>query len=219
MGVLALISGAVSFYARKGELLHKKSGLLFCITMLTMSSSGAFLAALNGERLNILAGCLTFYLVASAYLVVHPFKRNDRSYTISLTVFGFIVGISGLIVCAGIFINGGGKIDGQSPQFLLVFSTIALLSSISDFRIIYSGRLKGKQKYIRHIWRMGFAMFMSTTSFFLGQSQVIPEEIRTIPVLVTPVLLVIVLTLYWVIRVNFWGSLKLPTPSPKSSYK
>jgi uncharacterized membrane protein len=70
MGVFALIAGTIAFSARKGASLHKKSGLAFVISMLIMSFSGAFLAALNGERLNIVAGCLTFYLVGTAYLVV-----------------------------------------------------------------------------------------------------------------------------------------------------
>jgi hypothetical protein len=120
-------------------------------------------------------------------------------------VFGLIVGVGGIIVGASIFNAGGTKIDGQPAQVLIVFSAIALLASISDLRIIYSGRLKGRQKFVRHIWRMGIAMFLATASFFLGQSQVIPEEIRTTAVLVTPVLVVLILTIYWVVRVRFWG--------------
>nr|WP_297348801.1 hypothetical protein [uncultured Glaciecola sp.] len=75
MGAFALISGITAFSAKKGASLHKKSGLIFVVTMLIMSSTGAFLAALNGEKLNIVAGCLTFYLVATAYLVVHSLKK------------------------------------------------------------------------------------------------------------------------------------------------
>ena len=170
-----------------------------------MSSTGAFLATLNGEKLNIVAGCLTFYLVATAYLVVHPFKKHDRLYNTVFMVFGIVVGLTGMIVGAMLLNAGVNKIDGQPTQVLIVFSVIALIASMSDVRILYSGRLKGKQKIIRHIWRMGIAMFMATTSFFLGQSQVIPEEIRTVAVLVTPVLLVMLLTIFWVVRVQFWG--------------
>jgi uncharacterized membrane protein len=205
MGAFALISGITAFSAQKGASLHKKSGLIFVITMLIMSSTGAFLAALNGEKLNIVAGCLTFYLVATAFLVVHPFKKRDRLYNTLLMVFGLIVGVSGMIVAASILNDGGTKIDGQPTQVLVVFSAIALLASVSDLRIVFSNRLKGKKKFIRHIWRMGIAMFMAAASFFLGQSQVIPEEIRTMAFLVTPVLLVLLLTLYWAVRVQFWG--------------
>jgi hypothetical protein len=205
MGAFALISGITAFSVQKGASVHKKSGLIFVTTMLIMSSTGAFLAALNGEKLNVVAGCLTFYLVATAFLVVHPFKKMDRLYNMLLMIFGLIVGISGMIIAARILNDGGTKIDGQPAQVLVVFSAIALLASVSDLRIVFSARLKGKKKLIRHIWRMGIAMFMATASFFLGQSQVIPEEIRTIAFLVTPVFLVLLLTAYWAVRVQFWG--------------
>ena len=205
MGVFALISGVIAFSVQKGASLHKKSGLIFVITMLIMSSTGAVLAALNGEKLNIVAGCLTFYLVATAYLVVHPFKQRDQLYNTLLMIFGLIVGVSGMIVAVSTLNDGGTKIDGQPTQVLIVFSAIALLASVSDLRIVLASRLKGNQKFIRHIWRMGIAMFMATASFFLGQSQVIPEEIRTIAFLVTPVFLVLLLTIYWTVRVQFWG--------------
>jgi len=205
VGAFALISGVIAFSAQKGASLHKKSGLFFVITMLIISSTGAFLAALNGETLNVVAGCLTFYLVATAYLVVHPFKKRDRLYNTLLMFFGLIVGVSGMIVAVSTLNDGGTKIDGQPTQVLIVFSAIALLASVSDLRIVLSNRLKGNKKFIRHIWRMGIAMFMATASFFLGQSQVIPEEIRTIAFLVTPVFLVLFLTLYWAVRVQFWG--------------
>jgi hypothetical protein len=205
MGAFALISAIIAFCARKGASLHKKSGLTFVITMLIMSCTGAFLAAINEEKLNVVAGCLTFYLVATAFLVVHRFNKYDHFYNTLLMVFGFIVGVSGMIVGASILNAGGTKIDGQPAQVLIVFSVIALLASLSDLRILLAGRLKGKQKFIRHIWRMGIAMFLATTSFFLGQSQVIPEVIRTMAFLVTPVLLVLFLTIYWAVRVQFWG--------------
>ena len=205
MGVFALISGTIAFFSRKGASLHKKSGLIFVITMLIMSSTGAFLAALGGEKLNIVAGCLTFYLVATAFLVVHPFNKYDRFYNTLFMVFGVIVGVIGMIVGVSLLNDGVIKIDGQPTQVLIVFSAIALIASVCDLRIVFSSRLKGKQKLIRHIWRMGIAMFLATTSFFLGQSQVIPEEIRTTAFLITPVLLVLLLTIYWLVRVQFWG--------------
>lgn len=50
---------------------------------------------------------------------------------------------------------------------------------------------------------MGFAMFMATGSFFLGQAKIFPEPIRKLPLLAVPVLLVVVTVLYWIVRVLF----------------
>lgn len=204
-GALALLFGVVAFTSRKGAFLHKKSGLFFVIAMLLMTSSAMVLAAANAKTLSLIAGCLTFYLVATAFLTVHSFKQYQRIYLVILMCFGLIVGIFGLREGIQILAAGSDTIDGKPVQVLLVFSSIALIGSIFDLRVIYSGSLKGKQRLIRHIWRIGLAMLIATASFFLGQAQVIPEAIRSTVLLVTPVLLVILLTLFWLIRIQFWG--------------
>jgi hypothetical protein len=68
-----------------------------------------------------------------------------------------------------------------------------------------AGQIAGAQRLVRHLWRMCFAMLIATGSFFAGQMQVFPELVRKssllgVPVLMIPVLLVIVTTLYWLVR-------------------
>lgn len=54
---------------------------------------------------------------------------------------------------------------------------------------------------MRHIARMGFAMGMATTSFFLGQAKVFPEPLRhAFGLRAIPVLLVVGVVLYWLVR-------------------
>jgi|GEM_PF-6591296 len=48
-------------------------------------------------------------------------------------------------------------------------------------------------------------MLIATISFFLGQSQVIPDVMKNVFTLFGPVLVVLCLTAYWVIRVSLWG--------------
>ena len=48
---------------------------------------------------------------------------------------------------------------------------------------------------------MGFAMWIATASFFLGQAKFFPEPIRKSGLLAIPVLLVLVVMLYWLLRV------------------
>ena len=47
-GGLGLVAGAVALSAAKGARLHRKSGILFVYAMITMSLSGAVIAALRG---------------------------------------------------------------------------------------------------------------------------------------------------------------------------
>jgi len=65
------------------------------------------------------------------------------------------------------------------------------------------GSIAGVQRLLRHLWRMTFALFVATGSFFLGQAKVIPEPLRNFALLSIPVLFVLVALFYWLWRLNF----------------
>ncbi|MEI8614850.1 hypothetical protein P4S54_14755 [Shewanella sp. PP-He15 brown] len=200
-GSVALIRGALSFSVKKGSKLHRKFGLIFVISMAVMASSGALLAILNSERLNAVAGLVTFYLVATAYLTVRSAKRKNPSLNYVLTTFGFAVGLYAIVTGIISLNSGVVLIDGNPAQVIIIFGSIAVLAAVLDIRAIKSHRISRKAQLIRHIWRVGIAMFIATASFFLGQSQVIPEALRQIVILVTPVLLVLFVTVFWLFRI------------------
>ncbi|HEY8796026.1 MAG TPA: hypothetical protein VIM15_13895 [Gemmatimonadaceae bacterium] len=62
--------------------------------------------------------------------------------------------------------------------------------------------LRGAPRLARHLWRMCFALFIATMSFFLGQAKVIPKPIRIPALLALPVLAVLLTMLYWLWRVR-----------------
>jgi peptidoglycan/LPS O-acetylase OafA/YrhL len=68
--------------------------------------------------------------------------------------------------------------------------------------MIRAGGLRGASRLARHLWRMCFALFIAALSFFLGQSDEIPEPLRILPLLALPVLMVLVTMLYWLWRVR-----------------
>ncbi|MGH7493682.1 MAG: hypothetical protein ACREOO_14995 [bacterium] len=71
-GGLGLVSGAVALSATKGARLHRKSGMLFVYAMVTMSLTGAMIAALRGIETNALGGLLAAYLVITSLSTVSP---------------------------------------------------------------------------------------------------------------------------------------------------
>lgn len=204
-GSVALVSGTLSFAVMKGGNLHRKFGLTFVLSMIVMAASGALLAFISKEKLNMVAGLVTFYLVTTAFLTVHPPKKHARIVHSVLMVLGFVIGIYAIYIGLSLLHNGKDSIDGQPIQVIMVFGSISLLAAIADIRLITKGRLSRKSQLVRHVWRIGFTMFIATASFFLGQSQVIPEAIRYGVALTAPVLLVLCLTSYWVIRLSIWG--------------
>jgi uncharacterized membrane protein len=73
-GSVGLLSGFVTMSFRKGSRCHRLAGDVFVISMLCMSASGAivgfikyYLTNSEGQWGNFFFGCLTFYLVATAW--------------------------------------------------------------------------------------------------------------------------------------------------------
>jgi hypothetical protein len=68
--------------------------------------------------------------------------------------------------------------------------------------VMRAGGLTGAPRLKRHLWRMCLALWIATSSFFLGQAQVFPKAIRGSGVLTIPVLTVLVVMFYWLWRVR-----------------
>jgi uncharacterized membrane protein len=202
-GLIGIASGAVALYAIKGARVHRQSGMIFVYAILVMSATGAVMSMLMSQRLNMVMGVLTFYLVSTALRTVR--RRADGSPWIDVAAMlvALAVGLYEIGLGAEAVHNPRGKIDGMPPAPALIFGSLALLAALGDVRMLLAGGLQGTHRMARHLWRMCFAMFIATGSFFLGQAKVFPPSIRIVPLLAIPVLLVVVLMLYWLARVLF----------------
>ena len=78
------------------------------------------------------------------------------------------------------------------------------------------GTLSATQRLSRHLWRMCFAFFIATGSFFLGQQDVLPQALRGSPILFVLAFAPFALMLFWLVRVRFSkvGQLKQHIPLP-----
>lgn len=198
-GSLALIAGMIALFARKGATWHRRSGMVFAIAMLVMTSTGAVMAALRTERISILAGVLTFYLVCTGVLAVRKPVEESRG---TLTVFmlaAFAVAIAGYAI--GFDVHANPKMAGWAPMFF-VFASVALIAALLDARLLWVGTLQGARRLTRHLWRMGLALTIANLSFFLGQAEFIPAPFNHPGLRALPVLLSLGMTIYWVARVN-----------------
>ena len=201
-GLTAIVAGFVALYATKGAKLHRKQGMIFVYTMVIMGLTGAVIALLKLDIGTALGGVLAVYLVVTGLVT---FRRDavgiqwlDRggallAWALVLTYLSF--GVQGLLSVTG-------RSHGYPALLFLIFGAITLLAAIGDTRMLVSG-VHGARRLARHLWRMCFAMFIATGSFFLGQAKVFPKPIRIIPLLSVPVLVVIVAMLFWLWRVRF----------------
>ena len=208
-GSLALVSGYVALYAAKGAVLHRKSGMLFVYAMLTMCVFGTLIAMVRGvaPAVNVPAGTLSAYLVITALTTVRPSAAGARWLDSALMLLAVTVGVASLTFAFQAVANGGTR-NGMPAFPFFLFGIVGLVAGISDVRIIRSGALQGAARLARHLWRMGFALFVAALSFFIGQAKVIPKPIRIYPLLALPVLIVLLTMFYWLWRVRIRRSLR-----------
>lgn len=202
-GSIALAAGAVALYSLKGAKLHRKSGMLFVLSMLVMSITGAVMAIFKPEAISVIAGALTSYLVITALLTVRRPAAGAHWIDLGAMLVALAIGIAGIYFGFEALNSSTGTKDGFPAPPYFIFGTVALVAAFLDLRMLLARGVEGPHRLARHLWRMCFALFLATASFFLGQAQVFPEPIRNLALLAVPVFLVLLLMLYWLGRVLF----------------
>jgi hypothetical protein len=201
-GALAMASGLVALYAVKGATVHRWTGTFFAYAMLSMSLSGVLMVA-GGRTVssaNLAAGLLITYLVITAVTTVSARSTRvrwlDRGAMLAVLILGFISAVSAI----GILAIGDHSHRGLA-FVLVIFSVIALPSGVGDLRMIRAGGLRGASRLKRHLWRMCFALFIATASFFLGTGRRIPESLHIRAFRLIP-LVVLVTMVFWLWRLR-----------------
>ncbi len=200
-GSVSLLAGAGALWFQKGSTPHRAAGNIFFVFMLLMSGTGGYMAHINGEGASVLAGLLTFYMTATGWATVKQgegtvgtFEKIALVAAIAIAAYGMASGFEALN-------NPDGRKDGFPSAIYFIFGSVAVIAVLSDISVLMRGGIAGAQRIARHLWRMCYAMFMAVASFFLGQQQVFPEALRGNPIFFVPVLLVIILLFFWLIKV------------------
>lgn len=204
-GIAGIVSGYVAISAFKGGALHRRSGMIFVYAMLTMAACAVVLATIKGQRLNAMQGVTTFYLVTTALLTVRPREQRSAWIDVSAMLVGLAAGLYEIKLGVEAMTGARRTIDGLPGPPLFVFGGVALAAAVGDVRLLRGRMLTGTHRLRRHLWRMCYALFVASGSFFLGQAQVFPEPIRSGPLLAVPALLPLVLMFYWLARMRSRG--------------
>jgi hypothetical protein len=104
--------------------------------------------------------------------------------------------------------SASGLKEGYPPAPYLIFGSLSLWSAVFDIRMLFRGGVSGAPRIARHLWRMCVAFLIAALSFFLGKQQHFPQAIRGSQVLNLPMLLILVVMIYWLIRVRFIAAYK-----------
>lgn len=207
-GSVSILSGTVALLAHKGSLLHRRAGNVFFVAMLIMSGIGACVAPFLLDRGSAVMGAFTFYLTASAWMTV---KRQAGSVGV-LEKLALCV-VLACVVMALIFgmqaaNNPTGKLDDNPAALFFVFGSIMALAATLDLRMILRGGIAGAPRIARHVWRMCFALFIATGSFFLGQQKAMPAFMHGSPILIALGFAPMPFMIFWLARVHLTSRFK-----------
>jgi hypothetical protein len=210
-GTAGVLSGALALAFRKGSRRHRAAGLAFAGSMLAMSASGAYVAGfVRPSRLNVIAGLLTFYLVATGWAAVRRKPGKPDAWDVAGLLLALAVGTTGLAFAWGAARRG----STATAVTCAVFGSVGLLLAAFDVRMLLRGGVSRAQRLGRHLWRMGLALWIAVASLFLGQARVFPTAVREAHVLPVPVLVVAVVVVFWLCRVLFTGVRSVATAPP-----
>lgn len=199
-GLVAILAGFTALFAKKGSPVHRRAGSVFVVAMVVLTGTAWYSASfVNPNRGNVLASMVTLYLVGTAFLTVKREVATARLWSVAL----MLLGIAATVRAAGLgmLATREGPVDHFPAGVFFAFGFIALAGVLLDGRLLLAGQIEGAQRLVRHLWRMGTAMWIATASLFLGQAKFFPDAMRASGVLSVPVLLVVGITLFELVRV------------------
>lgn len=202
-GGVALMMGATALLARKGAWLHRNAGNAFFISMLLMSIAGGALAVLKpaAAAFNMMISAITIYMISTSWVTVTRTERASGTFELMGLLAALAIAAAGTLLGTQAMQSPKG-VGGMPSGLFFAFAAIAAVAALADLSVIWRGGVAGAQRIARHLWRMSFAMFLATLAFFVGQgAKVFPQWIRDTNLLPVPMLIVLVLMLYWLWRV------------------
>ena len=207
--IVGLLSGTAALIFRKGFRYHRAAGNVFFVSMLVMSASGAAIAAFIKPNMgNVFGGVVTFYLVATGWLTVLRKEKETGLPEFGLLLVALAAGAGGLAYGWEAAHNATGLKEGYPPAPYIIFGCLSSLSAASDVRMLIRGGVSGPARIARHLWRMCVAFLIAALSFFLGKQQHFPQAIRGSQILNVPMILILIIMIYWLVRVRVTNSHK-----------
>ncbi len=218
-GMVALVSGAVAVAVRKGGGTHVSAGTWFCVSMFFLGVTASVLAPFKSPPESPIAGIMVCYFVATAWMTAR--RRSGTPGRFEKIACALVLAMAAAIIGHGFevaFAPPGQFAGPPGPGALFGLGAVCLLAGLGDLKFILRGKLSATQRISRHLWRMCFAFFIATGSFFLGQQRVLPLELHGSPMLLVLAFAPFALMLFWLVRVRFSGTIQLtpiPPPPPK----
>lgn len=200
VGTICLFAGAVAFLVRKGSRPHRWAGRVFVVCMLLLCASGLYMSVSRSILFTAFLALMAAHAVTTGWLAAA--RISGRAEVIAAGVIGLVALAacgSGLVVAS----LPSGELNGLPPGAFYSLGGVAIWVAGIDVLTLCRSSTNNRQRLTRHVWRMGFALFIASFIFFFGNNSVLPPLFRTQVALVAPVLTVVALAVYGSLRARF----------------
>ena len=197
-GMITLVSGTIAVAARKGGPLHARAGTGFFGSMLVLGVTASILEPLRSPPGSPVGGIMVCYFVATSWVAARRRDGTTGKFEIIACAAALIMAV--LMAWGGITGVATTPV-GAGPVFVL--AGLCLIAGLGDLNAILRAKLTPVQRISRHLWRMCFAFFIATGSFFLGQQQVLPQAVRGSPILFVLAFAPFAVMAFWLVRLRF----------------
>jgi hypothetical protein len=202
-GTIGIIAGIIAILTRKGGRMHIVAGRIFVASIVTAAVSATWLAIKSEEFAFLGAGALVVYFMLTAWMAVKRPERESGWFEIG----AFLVAAAGASAMYYAWLQELGNPDALFNGLpILIFAVVATLCALGDLSVVLRRGLAGKQRIMRHLWRMHLGFFAAVGSFFPGQLEMFPawiQNIRPIILLFIPPFSVAGIMLVWLVYVVF----------------
>lgn len=213
-GSAVVFGGAMALILRKGSAQHQLAGRLFVVASVSMGplvAASAWFSPGSISSLGILFVFFMIYLVVSAWATIHRSGSGIAPLEVIAPFVALGISMAGLILGYAA-ISRLGLAEGSPPnEAYFFFAGLAFVAMLLDINNIKVGGVRGKHRIVRHVWRMGCAMFFATASLFTGPGSIVfPDGVKGNPVLSIPETLVVIVSIFWIYRLLFLKRKSLP---------
>lgn len=190
-GGIALISGAISIIAKKGNWLHKKSGKVFYYTLLTSALISLIVSLMPNHQSPFFfcLGLFSLYFIIGGYRSL-AFKKKNVSFRLDKIIACLIILVGLLMMNYPILLNG--KIN----IILFYFGAVSIVFGAIDLLIFKNSNRTRKNWLNIHLTKMIGAYLVAVTAFVVNQS------VLGIWGWFAPTIIGNIYIFYWLIKLN-----------------
>jgi hypothetical protein len=107
--------------------------------------------------------------------------------------------------------------EGPVLIAMYIFTALLIFAAFADARLLFTGRMSGRGRIERHLWRMCLGLtFAAGSAFTNGLPRLLPSSVHVpLALLFVPQLAAFLVLIFWMVRVHFtpWYARTMAAPA------